>query len=100
MGGNILSPPSLATMGVALPAATGGRVLQGMKMGAGYGAAQPVTGDEDFLETKAKQAGIGAVTGGAVPVVGAGFRKGAGYIDELAKPLYEKGIAKVVIRNR
>ena len=69
MGGNIAMT---AAPGGAIKAAPSlvGRTAQGAGMGLGYGLLNPVT-DGDFLEEKAKQAGIGALTGGAMaPLVG------------------------------
>lgn len=61
------------TAGMLLPAAkipgvggALGRVLSGAATGAGYSQLSPVTGGGDFATEKAKQAGVGAATGGVL----------------------------------
>lgn len=55
----------------ALPVAKtlGAKLLQGGATGAATAAAQPVTPSPDFLSDKAKQVGIGAMAGAAIPAV-------------------------------
>lgn len=93
LAGNIATPLSLIPVGKA--ATTGGKVLQGMALGAGIGAAQPVQAD-DFWQEKAKQTAIGAGTGGALPVLVKGGKGAVNYLDELTKPMYKGGIARDV----
>lgn len=66
--GNILSPANLA-MAARVPQAItlAGRIGLGAASGAASGALTPVASD-DFWGDKAKQVGIGAGVGGAVPV--------------------------------
>lgn len=75
MAGNILSPVNVAAASRIPQAATmAGRVGVGAGTGAMFGAAQPVTQGE-FWKEKAKQAGLGAVTGGALPAVTGGVAR-------------------------
>src|SRR6185295_7774992 len=72
MLGSLLPGAGIAKgVSAALPAATnlGTRLLQGGAIGAATSAAQPVAPSQTFLEDKAKQIGIGAVTGAAIPAV-------------------------------
>lgn len=69
MAGNVFNPLSVAAASRIPQAATmGGRVALGAGTGAMFGAAQPVT-QGDFWTEKGKQAGIGAITGAALPAV-------------------------------
>jgi hypothetical protein len=67
--GNVASPANIAVAS-KIPAALsmGGRVAAGAGGGALTSALNPVT-DGDFAKEKAKQVGMGALFGGAVPVV-------------------------------
>jgi len=69
MLGNLASPANIA-IASRIPAAAslGGRMALGAGAGATFGALTPV-GEGDFAEQKAKQIGLGAAVGGAVPVV-------------------------------
>ncbi|MEQ1580900.1 MAG: hypothetical protein ABL964_09935 [Steroidobacteraceae bacterium] len=64
----------------------GGKILQGMGIGAGAGLAAPVSsGGEDFAAEKAMQVGVGTALGGAAPPVMAGAGsalKGAGHLGD------------------
>jgi hypothetical protein len=67
--GNVVSPANLA-LASKLPAAAtlAGKVGTGaLGGGALAGLTQPVVGDGDFLTEKAKQVGVGAITGGVTP---------------------------------
>lgn len=69
LAGNILNPVNIAAASRIPQAATlPGRVAAGTAAGAGFGALQPVT-QGDFAEEKKKQTAIGAVSGGALPMV-------------------------------
>lgn len=69
MAGNVFNPLNVAAASRIPQAATmGGRVALGAGTGAMFGAAQPVT-QGDFWTEKGKQAGIGAITGAALPAV-------------------------------
>lgn len=73
LGGNLASPTNLA-LAAAAPArlaTLGGRVAAGAGLGAASALSEPVT-DGDFAEQKAKQVGLGAVGGGAIPMLAAG----------------------------
>lgn len=70
--GNIVSPANLVPGALVPKAATlAGRVAAGAGIGALNGAMSPVN-EGDFATEKAKQIGVGALTGGAVPAVLAG----------------------------
>lgn len=77
--GNVLSPANFAIASrVPIAATFGGKVLQGGLLGGGYGALSPVTDlgpDETFAERKAKQIGLGAVTGAIVPAIASGIAR-------------------------
>lgn len=68
IGGNVVSTavPGMAAARAAAPASAAGRIAMGAGTGAGYGVLTP-TQDESFWPTKAKQAGVGAMFGGAIP---------------------------------
>lgn len=76
MGGNVMSPATLGTM--AAPVTTAPRMIG---YGAAMGASQPVTSD-DYLQTKALQTGIGAVTG-LIPAA-----------PKMIEPFTKKGVRK------
>lgn len=72
LAGNILNPANLAIASKIPQVATlAGRVGLGALSGSISGAAQPVT-KGDFWTEKGKQAGTGALMGGALPVVTSG----------------------------
>lgn len=74
-GGNFVTT-ALATRGMGAPATLGGKVAQGVGIGAATGATAPVTGDFDnFWQQKGLQTGVGAVAGGVIPVAGAGLAR-------------------------
>lgn len=75
IAGNIANPANLVAAS-RLPQAASlvGRVGVGAASGAAFGAAQPVT-DGDFWTEKAKQAGMGAAIGGALPAVTGGIAR-------------------------
>lgn len=75
IAGNIISPVNVAAASRIPQAATmAGRVGIGAGTGAMFGAAQPVT-SADFWTEKAKQAGLGAVTGGVMPAITGGIAR-------------------------
>jgi hypothetical protein len=68
LAGNVASPANLLLASRVPQAATlGGRMAAGAGLGAAFGASQPVT-EGDFWTEKAKQVGLGAATGGVLPV--------------------------------
>lgn len=75
MGGNVLSPANVA-IARAIPAAATlpGKIASGIAGGAASSVAAPVT-IGDFASEKAKQIGIGAVTGGVTPAVTSGVAR-------------------------
>lgn len=74
LAGNLLSPESIATMGIAPAATLLGKGLQGAAIGAGTGALTPSQGDVD-LEQRGKQAVAGMIAGGALaPITSAASR--------------------------
>lgn len=87
--GNLISPANMAPAAGAsaiasrvAPQATkalmgtlGGRAAAGAAQGASLGLLQPVTTEGDYWEEKRKQAAIGGVTGGAVPLIGSALSR-------------------------
>jgi len=99
--GTVLSPAVLAAM--RIPAARGvlGRAAQGVPIGAGFGAASPVTGNpQDYWTTKGAQVGAGAVLGGVVPpavdVVKTGYRIVRNILDPLLPEGAARGAGRIV----
>jgi hypothetical protein len=77
LGGNILSPVSLAAGGagsLASGAGLGARMAAGGATGAFMGATAPVA-DGDFTSQKAAQVGLGGVFGGITPAAVAGVSR-------------------------
>jgi hypothetical protein len=64
--------PKLIGLASLLGKATGGAAV-----GAGYGASQPVTNQNEYLPQKAEQIGLGAIAGSAAPIVSTGLSKAA-----------------------
>lgn len=86
--GNVLSPANalLAAKGITA-AGVGMKMLQGAGMGAAAGAMQPVMDGGDFATTKLGQAGMGAVTGGAMTgIINAVAGKAIGKLARVAAP--------------
>lgn len=77
LAGNVLNPINVAAATQIPRAATlAGRVGLGALGGGATSLLQPATSEQDSFETeKAKQASIGALFGGAVPVLGAGLSR-------------------------
>lgn len=72
IGGNIAATAPLALIpGLGPAASTAGRIVQAAAMGGVSAAMQPVIGKTDFWADKAKQMGVGAAAGAALPSVGA-----------------------------
>lgn len=76
VGGSVLTPGLGLLGGVIKPAATlGGKIMQGAKIGAGYGGAYGISSGEggvgNRLESGVKGAVAGGALGGLVPVAGA-----------------------------
>src|SRR3990167_957723 len=67
LAGTVMSPAVLAAMKIPAAASVLGRAGQGAAIGAGLGAASPVTSEGDFASAKAAQIGTGALIGGLVP---------------------------------
>ena len=67
LGGTILSPAVLAAMKVPAAGTVLGRAAQGAAVGAGMGAASPVTDESDYWMRKGAQVGTGALIGGVIP---------------------------------
>lgn len=89
MAGNVFNPVSLAPIGTATTIPRAGA------MGAGMAMTQPVL-EGDYWTEKAKQGGTGAAVGMAFPITGKIIKGGVRYIDELTKPMYQKGIQRDV----
>lgn len=73
--GNLVSPANLA-IATSVPAAATlpARIATGAAAGAAFGGLAPVA-EGDFADQKAKQMGMGAVLGGALPVVTGGVAR-------------------------
>lgn len=97
IGGEVMSPVSLAAMRLPLASSAGGRIFQGGAVGTGFGLAAPVT-EGDYSERKAEQVATGAALGLAIPGViegvGAGVRAGRNVID----PMFPGGMDRAVGR--
>jgi len=88
LAGMVASPAGLIKSGFSKGMSLPGKTLQGSKVGATYGAGMPVVNSgEDFVQDKAVQTALSAVTGGAMPVVGATLRAGGRGIDKLTRPM-------------
>ena len=90
--GNVASPMNLA-LAAKLPAAASlaGRVGVGALGGAASGALNPVFGG-DFAEEKAKQIGMGAAFGGAVPAL-------TGAVSRLISPNASKNVNLDILKS-
>lgn len=76
LAGNVLSPANLAVASkIPVAASAAGRIGTGAATGALFSAAQPVQNTDEFWTEKAKQSGIGAVTGGLLSTVGEGLSR-------------------------
>lgn len=74
-GGNLVTT-ALATRGLGAPTTLGGKVAQGVGIGAATGATAPVTDNQDnFWQQKGLQTAVGGAAGGVVPVAGAGIAR-------------------------
>lgn len=96
--GAIASPAGIAAMKLPLAATAGGKALQASGIGAGFGAASPVT-EGDFEAEKLKQIGTGAVVGPAISGAVSGVAKGAGVVRNVIDPWLPGGIDRVVSRT-
>lgn len=67
VAGTILSPGVLAAMKIPAAGSVVGRIGQGAGVGAGLGAASPVTVGDDFAASKVAQIGTGAAVGAVIP---------------------------------
>lgn len=95
-----IAPSTAIAKGVtsALPVAKGllGRIGTGMAAGGAVGATTPVTSPDNFAEQKALQTGIGAATGGAIPLGSAALSKGKEIVSPLLD-LFRKGGEKNIL---
>lgn len=100
LAGTVLSPAVLGAMKIPSAASTLGRAAQGAAVGAGFGAASPVTQDDGFWSTKAEQIGTGAAIGGVIPPAIEGVRKGLTIARNIFDPLLpggaERGAARIM----
>jgi hypothetical protein len=90
LAGNVVNPiPFKAASSLAPATGIAGRMAQGSLIGAGTGAASPVTKEGDFLGDKLKQIMIGGLVGGSIPAVtgsiGAGLTTARNVIDPWLK---------------
>ena len=100
IAGTVLSPAVLGSMKIPAAAGVLGRAGQGAAIGAGFGAASPVTSGDDFAGTKAAQIGTGAVIGGIIPpaidAVRGVARVGRNILDPLLPGGAERGAARIM----
>ena len=97
LAGSVMSPVSLASSGIPRAASVLGRIGQGTAIGAGFGAATPVTGG-DFNTEKAKQTGFGAAAGGAISTALEGARGIIKPVYRALEPTFESGRAAILKR--
>lgn len=97
LGGNVLSPPAVAAMKLPLATTIGKKVLQGAAVGAGFGAASPVT-EGDYAPEKGVQIGTGAVAGAAIPAGIEAARYGARIGRNIIDPLLPGGAQRTAGR--
>jgi len=71
MVGQMASPTTFAGSGLKVPATLGKKMMQSVPVAAGYGAIQPVLGD-DFALEKGVQVGTAAIIAPALPLLMAG----------------------------
>lgn len=98
MAGNVLNPAAIGAV-AKVPQAVGylGKVIQGGKLGALFGATAPVTdGGENFWSEKALQTGTGTLVGSLIPAVAQpiiGMAKNAyrGFIEPRINPAATRG---------
>lgn len=94
LAGTVISPPVLAATKIPMAGTTMGRVGQGAALGAGLGAASPVTSGDDFWSTKGIQTAAGAAIGGVIPPVVEGVTKVSGLARRLLDP--KAGASKIL----
>lgn len=90
--GNLISPANMVMAGGPLrqAATAGARALQGVGLGAMFGAAQPVADAKDYWASKAAQMGVGAITGGIMsPAIG---KLGDMVVDRLSPKLSPESV--------
>lgn len=97
--GAVMSPASLATMKLPIPASFMGKVGQGAAIGAGFGASTPVTEGDSFTGSKATQAVTGALLGALVPAGIEGVKKGYSVVRNVIDPWLPGGIDRAVGRT-
>lgn len=100
LGGAVGSPAVLGAMKIPASATVLGRAGQGAAIGAGFGAASPVTDESDYWMKKAGQVGTGAIIGGVIPPAIDVTRKGAELTRNILDPLLpggaERGAARIL----
>ena len=100
LAGTVLSPAVLGAMKIPTAASFLGRVGQGAAIGAGFGAATPVTEGDSFWSSKAAQTGTGAAIGGIIPPVIEGTGKVLSVARNIVDPLLpggsERGAARIM----
>lgn len=98
LAGAVLSPAVLGTMKIPAAASMLGRAGQGAAIGAGFGAAAPVTDGGDYWATKAAQVGTGALLGAAVPPAIDLARKGITLGRNILDPMLPGGAERAAAR--
>lgn len=97
--GSIATPLTLVPGGAA--STFGGKVITGIGTGTLFSLAQPVSKSEnpdEFFAQKGEQALWGAGFGAGIPVAGKIAGNVVSWVDEITKPLYQKGIHRDVAK--
>ena len=100
LGGTVMSPAVLAAMKVPTSGTVLGRVGQGAAVGAGMGAASPVTDESDYWMKKVGQittgGAIGAVIPPAIDLTRKGLEVGRNILDPLLPGGAERGAGRII----
>ena len=99
LAGTMVSPAYLKLAQLLkAPASVAGRIGQGAAVGAGAGAATPVTQGDDFLGSKAAQVGTGAALGAAIPAGIEGGRAVGRGVRNIKDLFTKKGAERILTR--
>lgn len=99
IGGAVMSPVALKAMQIAPAASAAGRIGQGAALGTAFGAAAPVTNEEDFSQQKLAQSATGAALGAVIPGVFEGTAALAKAGRNLVDPLLPGGLDRAAGRT-
>lgn len=90
LAGNIASPVARLAPATAAPTALG-RVGQAAGTGALFGGITPVTNQEDYVNEKISQMGVGALAGALIGTGVESAKKASKVVKDLSQPLTESG---------